>query len=59
MQNWELFLIFSCTSVLYALFKVLYKSKCTKIKLGCLEIDRDVQLESEGDLSAVSVEESQ
>ena len=59
MQNWELFLIFSCTSVLYALFKVLYKSKCTKIKLGCLEIDRDVQLEEEIDLSVMPKEDTE
>ena len=46
---WNSFLVTS-SGILLAIIAACYKSKCYKIKCGCLEIDRDVQGEEEIDI---------
>ena len=42
-----MFLITSISAIMGAIIKTIYDSKCKKCKIGCIEIERDIQAEVE------------
>jgi len=50
-ESFFIMLVSSVTTVILALFGIMYKSKCTHIQLCGLSIDRDVQGEEKLDAS--------
>ncbi len=49
-------LIATGTGLLMAIVALLYKSKCTKVKCCCIEIDRDVAGEEKIDEEALHIQ---
>jgi hypothetical protein len=41
------FLVSSCIACVLAVGSQMYKSKCTKVQIGCIKIERDVSLETD------------
>lgn len=42
-----MFLITSISAIMGAIIKTIYDSKCSRCKLGCIEIDRNIAAEVE------------
>jgi len=43
------FLISSCIACILALGQQMYKSKCSKVQIGCIKIERNVEIESDAE----------
>ena len=41
------FLISSCIACILALGQQMYKSKCSRVQIGCIKIERKVEIESD------------
>ena len=54
LENVQITIIISCVVIIKMILILLYKSKCRKIRCGKIEIERDVSIENDNNLSQIN-----